>query len=89
MPENQNKATKGVKRFWKAISTGWVIEYPDSKNGPSDFFDRRDRKPQGLKEQQESKQFGQDLERCSYYSEEASDRIFMWSEQMKAARRQS
>ncbi|KAG4439067.1 hypothetical protein IFR05_005458 [Cadophora sp. M221] len=34
-----------LKTFWKAISTGWVIEYPEPGEAPRDFFDRRDRRP--------------------------------------------
>tara|TARA_R110002060_G_scaffold45716_3_gene57033 strand:+ start:128 stop:451 length:324 start_codon:yes stop_codon:yes gene_type:complete len=34
-----------LKTFWKAISTGWVIEYPERGEPPKDFFDRRDRRP--------------------------------------------
>jgi hypothetical protein len=82
----ENKVAKGAKKFWSAISTGWVIEYPDSRDGPRDFFDRRDRTPQGVKEAEEEK-LGSDLERCSYNGEEASDAIFMWKEQLKASGR--
>ncbi|KAF4635971.1 hypothetical protein G7Y89_g2101 [Cudoniella acicularis] len=28
-----------LKKFWKAISTGWVLEYPDPDNGPTDLYD--------------------------------------------------
>jgi hypothetical protein len=38
-----------LKSFWKAISSGWVMEYPSSRNGPDDLFDRRDRIPWGVK----------------------------------------
>lgn len=38
-----------LKKFWKVISTGWVIEYPDEENGPRDFFDKRDRTRRGGK----------------------------------------
>ncbi len=31
-----------LKRFWEAISTGWVVEYPGRGGAPRDFFDRRD-----------------------------------------------
>lgn len=30
-----------LKQFWKTISTGWVLEYPDPDNGPRDFFERK------------------------------------------------
>jgi hypothetical protein len=84
MPHKDNKVANGAKKFWKAISTGWVIEYPDSRNGPSDFFDRRDRIPQGVRTE---RQGGSELERCSYTGEEASNAIFRWKEQMRAAGR--
>ena len=86
MPEKKqgNKVSAGAKKFWKTISTGWVIEYPgSSRDGPRDFFDRRDRVPQGVRENQ----VGSELERCSYNGEEAADRVFMWKEQMRAAGR--
>jgi hypothetical protein len=82
MPQKENKVSTSAKKFWKAISTGWVIEYPDSRNGPNDFFDRRDRTPQGVRNQ---KKFGSELERCSYSGEEASDAIFRWKEQMRSS----
>jgi hypothetical protein len=37
-----------LKNFWRAISSGWVVEYPSSNNGPQDFFDKKDRIPQGV-----------------------------------------
>jgi hypothetical protein len=86
MTHKENKVAKGAKKFWSAISTGWVIEYPNSRDGPRDFFDRRDRTRQGVKEEEEEK-LGSDLERCSYNGEEASDAIFMWKEQLKASGR--
>jgi hypothetical protein len=51
-----------LKKFWKAISTGWTLEYPDERNGPVDFFDKRDRKPQWVKAEAKDNE----LERCSY-----------------------
>ncbi len=81
MARKDTKVANGAKKFWKAISTGWVIEFPDSRNGPRDFFDRRDRTPQGVRTE---RQVGSDLERCSYIGEEASDAIFRWKEQMRA-----
>jgi hypothetical protein len=52
-----------LKSFWKSISTGWVVEYPSSRNGPVDFFDRKDRRPWGLKPDPEDEN---ELERCSW-----------------------
>lgn len=34
---NKNPLTKA----WHVLTTGWVLEYPDSRNGPKDFFDRK------------------------------------------------
>ncbi|KAK0111748.1 hypothetical protein ONS95_002085 [Cadophora gregata] len=34
-----------LKTFWKVISTGWVVEYPERGQPPRDFFDRKDRRP--------------------------------------------
>jgi hypothetical protein len=82
MSQKDNRVSKGAKKFWKAISTGWVIEYPDSRDGPRDFFDKRDRVPQGVRGE---KKFGNELERCSYNGDEASDAIFMWREQLRAS----
>jgi hypothetical protein len=83
MTQKENKVSKGAKKFWSVISTGWVIEYPNSGDAPRDFFDRRDREPQGVKEQ---KNIGNVPERCSDNGEEA-DAIFRWKEQLKAAGR--
>jgi hypothetical protein len=84
MSHKDNKVAIGAKKFWKAISTGWVIDYPDSRNGPIDFFDQKDRRPQGVRDE---KQAGSELARCSYTGEEASDAIFRWKEQLKASGR--
>jgi hypothetical protein len=51
-----------LKTFWKAISTGWSLEYPDKNNGPVDFFDNKDRVPQWVKLEPKDSE----LERCSY-----------------------
>ena len=56
-----------LKKFWKAISTGWVIEYPDSNRGPQDLFDRKDRVPHGIKTMKDE----QELERCGWFRDEA------------------
>jgi hypothetical protein len=29
------------KDFWKAISTGWVVEYPKEGQEPTDFFNQK------------------------------------------------
>ncbi|PMD54053.1 uncharacterized protein K444DRAFT_618511 [Hyaloscypha bicolor E] len=84
MSQKDNKVSKGAKKFWNAVSTGWVIEYPNSRDGPRDFFDRRDRTPQGVREE---KTFGNGKDRCSDNGEDASDAIFRWKEQLKAAGR--
>jgi hypothetical protein len=63
-----------VKRFWKAISTGWVIEYPDPNNGPSDFFDRKNHR---LRQ-------GERPPRYQEREESNEDAVFKWSEQMRA-----
>ena len=55
------------KTFWKTISTGWVLEYPDSNNGPRDLFDRKDRRPQGVRELNDDNE----LERCGWFRDEA------------------
>jgi hypothetical protein len=52
-----------LKSFWKSISTGWVVEYPSSRNGPADLFDRKDRRPWGIKLDPEHEN---ELERCSW-----------------------
>ncbi|PMD54046.1 uncharacterized protein K444DRAFT_618505 [Hyaloscypha bicolor E] len=69
MSHKEKKVAKGAKKFWNAIMTGWVVEYPNSRDGPRDFFDRRDRTPQGVKEKKKSG----GLERCSSNGEEAAD----------------
>jgi hypothetical protein len=56
-----------LKNFWKAISTGWVVEYPDSDNGPRDLFDRKDRTPHGV----EKLKGENELERCGWFRDEA------------------
>jgi hypothetical protein len=56
-----------LKNFWKTIWTGWVIEYPDSDNGPKDLFDRKDRVPHGAKKLKNE----QELERCGWFRDEA------------------
>lgn len=53
-----------LKKLWKTLTTGWVLEYPNNNNGPSDFFDKRDRVPQWTPPDQED-----GLERCSYSGE--------------------
>ena len=58
-----------LKTFWKTISTGWVIEYPDS-NGPRDLFDRKDRIPQGAAKPNDENE----LERCGWFRDEARGR---------------
>jgi hypothetical protein len=83
MPQKENKVSKGAKKFWSAISTGWVVEYPNSRDGPRDFFDRRDRTPQGVKIEKKSGE----LDSCSSNGEEAADAIFRWKEQLGAAGR--
>jgi hypothetical protein len=52
-----------LKMFWKAISTGWVLEYPGEE--PSDFFDNKDRVPQWVK----PAKVENELERYSYPGE--------------------
>jgi hypothetical protein len=54
-----------LKKLWSTLTTGWVLEYPDSNNGPSDFFDKRDGKPQGWMPPKAENE----LERCSYPGE--------------------
>lgn len=56
-----------LKNFWKNISTGWVVEYPDYRNGPEDFFDRKDRRPQGVGRLKDKNE----LERCGWFRDEA------------------
>jgi hypothetical protein len=84
MSQKENKVSKGAKKFWSAISTGWVIEYPGSGQAPRDFFDRRDRTPQGVREE---KRVENESERGSENGDETSDAIFRWKEQLKAAGR--
>lgn len=36
-----------LKKLWNAITSGWVVEYPDSNKDPQDLFDRKDRIPYG------------------------------------------
>jgi hypothetical protein len=84
MPRKGNKVSRGAKKFWSAISTGWFIEYPNSGEAPKDFFDRSDRIPQGVREDQKS---AHESERCSENEEDTSDAIFRWREQLKAAGR--
>jgi hypothetical protein len=55
------------KKFWKAISTGWILEYPDSNNGPQDLFDRKDRRAQGVRGLKDDTE----LERCGWFRDEA------------------
>jgi hypothetical protein len=71
---------KLLKRIWEAVSTGWVLEYPDSDHGPKDFFDRRHNKTDG-----------QELETPPAYQDSGigisrEDAVFKWSEQIKAAK---
>jgi hypothetical protein len=54
-----------LKKFWKAISTGWVLEYPGD-DGPVDLFDRKDRRPYGARPRDPNA-----LERCGWRGEEA------------------
>lgn len=58
-----------LKKFWKAISTGWVLEYPN-EDGPNDLFDRKDRKPYGKPIAKDEN----DLERCGWRGAEARGR---------------
>lgn len=88
MPQKQNKVSQGAKKFWNAISTGWVVEYPGQGGPPRDFFDRRDRTPQGVRRARENEERG--LERGSERGGDEvddSDKIFRWKEQQEAARR--
>jgi len=83
MSQKENNVVKAAKKFWNAISTGWVVEYPNSRDGPRDFFDRRDRTPQGAKVEKKSGE----SDRCSSNGEETADAIFLWKEQLKIAGR--
>jgi hypothetical protein len=83
MSQKENNVVKAAKKFWNAISTGWVVEYPNSTDGPRDFFDRRDRTPQGVKVEKKSGE----LDRRSSNGEETADAIFLWKEQLKTAGR--
>jgi hypothetical protein len=38
-----------IRNLWQTICSGWVVEYPSSRDGPSDLFDNRDRTPWGFK----------------------------------------
>lgn len=75
----ENKVSKGAKKFWNTISTGWVVEYPP-RDGPGDFFDRRDRVPYGVKAQR-----NETASPPSYTEDDASDKIFRWKEQLRAS----
>jgi len=86
-----------LKKFWEAISTGWVLEYPEPNSEPRDFFDRKDRRPQGVGGLPRYEDVGRDgsaygsgcgSERSYGRQEEGrEDAVFRWSEQMKAAGR--
>jgi hypothetical protein len=84
MPRKQNKVSKGAKKFWNAISTGWVVEYPGQGGPPRDFFDRRDRMPQGVRE----KWVEPGSERGSDNGEDTADAIFRWKAELKATKKE-
>ena len=83
MPHKQNKVSQGAKKFWNAISTGWVVEYPGQGGPPRDFFDRRDRTPQGVG------RAGNENGSERGEGDDSSDAIFRWKEQQEAASRRA
>jgi len=71
-----------LKTFWREISTGWVVEYPGrSQDGPNDFFDRRDRRPQGV-----AVPLGSESEWRRDSGSENADAIFKWQKQQEQLR---
>jgi len=69
-----------LKSFWREISTGWVVEYPGrERDGPNDFFDRRDRRPQGVSARARSGN-------GSESGDEEAGKIFKWQKQQEMMR---
>ena len=80
---NSNNKNNPLKKCWKAMSTGWVIEYPNSRDGPKDFFDRRS---ENVMEGERKPKYG---DWRKFEGEEGEgeglgneDAIFRWSEQV-------
>jgi hypothetical protein len=79
-----------IKKFWNAISTGWVVEYPGRDvDGPKDFFDVKDRGSQS-KTPTENGAIGYrrvcEWEEVARREEEArEDAVLKWHAQMNQA----
>jgi hypothetical protein len=76
---------KMLKKFWETISTGWVLEYPDSNEGPKDFFERERIQTESPPQQVERESLPS--YRNSAEEDARADAVFKWSEQMRAAGR--